>query len=122
VPHLLKNKLYAFLYANNRLKEYRFLDEYITYDFETVVKYVGEHYGKASFQESTLHPLSVAWTVRVRDKERKRSEFLYRDEMDEGTFIDRWLNAMFKDAYRIHTSRENYYKSLKLPVYLQRFT
>jgi hypothetical protein len=39
--------------------------------------------------------------------------------MDESTFINQWLNKMFKDAERIHKSRENYYKRLKLPYYLQ---
>jgi hypothetical protein len=43
VLHLLKNKLYAFLYANDRVEEYRFVDEYITYDFETVTKSVCMH-------------------------------------------------------------------------------
>jgi hypothetical protein len=118
VPHFLKNKLYAFLYANKRLEQYRFLDEYITYDFETVTKHVNEHYGKSSFQDSTLHPLSVAWTIRVRNSP-EISEFLYRAKMDESTFIDQWLNNIFKDAEKVHNSRESYYKSLKLPAYLQ---
>jgi hypothetical protein len=63
VPHLLKNKLYVFLYTNDHFEEYRFLDKYITCDFETVNKTVGENYGKRSFQDSTLRPLSVALTL-----------------------------------------------------------
>jgi hypothetical protein len=106
VPHLLNNKLYAFLYANERLVEYRFIGEYITYDFETVTKLVGRSYGKTSFQDSTLHPLSVAWTIHT--FQGQHSEFLYRDVMDEYEFVDRWLNELFTDALEIHKSREDY--------------
>jgi hypothetical protein len=60
IPHLMKNKLFAFLYANNRVSEYRYLDEYITYDFETISKSVNEKFGKSSNQDSTLHAVSVA--------------------------------------------------------------
>jgi hypothetical protein len=104
------------------MSEHKFLDEYLTYDFETVTKPINERYGNSSFQESTLHGLSVAWIYRVRDESKKtmieRSKFLYRDQMDEHTFINQWLNDMFKDAELIYKSREAYYKSLNLPEYL----
>jgi hypothetical protein len=40
LPHFFKNKLYAFLYANNRLEEYRFLDEYLTYDLRVLERII----------------------------------------------------------------------------------
>jgi hypothetical protein len=38
IPHLFKNHLYSFLLAYNRKSQYQVLRNYITYDFETVMR------------------------------------------------------------------------------------
>jgi hypothetical protein len=38
IPHVQKNPIFAYLLAHNRKNEYRVIQEYITYDFETVMK------------------------------------------------------------------------------------
>jgi hypothetical protein len=38
IPHIQKNPVYAYLLAHNRSNEYRVIQEYTTYDFETVKK------------------------------------------------------------------------------------
>jgi hypothetical protein len=38
VPHIQKNPVYSYLLAYNQRSEYRVIQEYITYDFETVMK------------------------------------------------------------------------------------
>jgi hypothetical protein len=87
LPHIFRNDLYAFLYANNRLNEYQYLGDYVTFDFETVTKTVQKSFGKSSFQDSTLHPLSVAWTTHLNGN--NKSEFLYCDQMNEKSFINK---------------------------------
>jgi hypothetical protein len=38
IPHIQKNPIFAYLLACNRKDEYKVIQEYITFDFETVVK------------------------------------------------------------------------------------
>jgi hypothetical protein len=38
IPHIQKNPIFAYLLAHNRKNEYRVIQEYITFDFETVMK------------------------------------------------------------------------------------
>jgi hypothetical protein len=38
IPHLFKNQVYSFLLSYNRKKEYQVIRNYITYDFETVMR------------------------------------------------------------------------------------
>jgi hypothetical protein len=38
IPHIQKNPVFAYLFANNRKNDYEMIEEYITFDFETVMK------------------------------------------------------------------------------------
>jgi hypothetical protein len=38
IPHLFKNHLYSFLLAYNRKNQYQVIRNYITFDFETIMK------------------------------------------------------------------------------------
>ncbi|KAA6374783.1 MAG: hypothetical protein EZS28_029690, partial [Streblomastix strix] len=64
VPHIMQNKTYAYLLANNRENEFKPTQYYITYDFETVEKVINKDFGKSSKQISQLVPLSVASTIK----------------------------------------------------------
>ncbi|KAA6369314.1 MAG: hypothetical protein EZS28_035159 [Streblomastix strix] len=63
-PHIMQNKTYAYLLANNRENEFKPTSYYITYDFETVEKVINKDFGKSSKQISQLVPLSVASTIK----------------------------------------------------------
>ncbi|KAA6386141.1 MAG: hypothetical protein EZS28_018329, partial [Streblomastix strix] len=63
-PHIMQNKTYAYLMANNRENEFKPTSYYITYDFETVEKVINKDFGKSSKQISQLVPLSVASTIK----------------------------------------------------------
>jgi hypothetical protein len=80
-------------------------------------KIVDEEFGKSCNQDSTLHAVSVAWTICMNKKQDLK--FLFRDSMDESGLFNSWLNKLFEDALSIHKCQEKYIKKLKLPFYLQ---
>ncbi|KAA6371011.1 MAG: hypothetical protein EZS28_033462, partial [Streblomastix strix] len=63
-PHIMQNKFYQYLLANNRENEFKPTQYYMTYDFETVEKVINKDFGKSSKQISQLVPLSVASTIK----------------------------------------------------------
>jgi hypothetical protein len=112
IPHIFKNLLFAHLYAHGRTEEYVPLNQYIVYDFETVSKKKGEKFCHAGTWDSTLHPISVAWTVKA---ETTTTHSLYRAEMNEKEFISMFLEKVFNAAEEIYYNRIQYYESLNLP-------
>ncbi|KAA6386371.1 MAG: hypothetical protein EZS28_018101 [Streblomastix strix] len=63
VPHIMQNKTYRYLLANNRTSEFKPTQYIITYDFETYEQKVNTNFGKDSKLISKLIPLSVASTI-----------------------------------------------------------
>ncbi|KAA6390015.1 MAG: hypothetical protein EZS28_014457 [Streblomastix strix] len=63
-PHIMHNKTYQYLLANGRENEYKPTQYFITYDLETVPKFVNKKFGKSSYQMYELFPLSIASTIR----------------------------------------------------------
>ncbi|KAA6369953.1 MAG: hypothetical protein EZS28_034520, partial [Streblomastix strix] len=63
VPHIMQNKTYRYLLANNRTSEFKPTQYFITYDFETYEQKVNTDFGKDSKLISKLIPLSVASTI-----------------------------------------------------------
>jgi hypothetical protein len=112
IPHIFKNPLYAYLYARGRTQEYIPINQYIVYDFETVAMKKGEKFGHASTWDSTLHPISVAWTVKA---ETTTTHSLYRAEMNEEEFISMFLEKVFDADEEIYNNQIGYFESLNLP-------
>ncbi|KAA6393629.1 MAG: hypothetical protein EZS28_010844 [Streblomastix strix] len=75
-PHIMQNKTYVYLLANNRENEFQPTQYYITYDFETVEKIINKEFGKSSKQLSQLVTLSVASTIKNKQDSIQDSEYV----------------------------------------------
>ncbi|KAA6378633.1 MAG: hypothetical protein EZS28_025840 [Streblomastix strix] len=69
VPHILNNVSYKYLLAHGREDEFKPTKYYITYDIETVERIVNEQFGDNSKQISILEPLSIASTIKIKNKQ-----------------------------------------------------
>jgi hypothetical protein len=115
VPHIFKNPVFAYLLAHNRINEYQYITEYMTYDFETVQTLINEKFGDKSRCNAELSPMSVAWSCRT-DTTETSSMFIGKDTQE--TFINNWLDRLFVDAQAIYKNREIYYDTLNLPEFI----
>jgi hypothetical protein len=97
IPHIQKNPIFAYLLAHNRKNEYRIIHEYITFDFETVMKKESHKISDETFSYAQQLPLSVVYYT----NDSKTSKFIYRGENTCEEFINSWLNSLFTDAERI---------------------
>jgi predicted nucleic acid-binding protein len=70
--HTQKNPIFAYLLAYNRKNEYRVIQEYITYDFETVMKKEIQKISDKTFSYAQQLPLSVAYYI----NDSKTSKFI----------------------------------------------
>jgi hypothetical protein len=52
IPHIQKNSVFAYLLANNRKNDYEMIEEYITFDFETVMK---KNHIKFLIKQKSMH-------------------------------------------------------------------
>jgi hypothetical protein len=57
--------------------------------------------------------LSVSYYIK--GKKFKFSKFVYKGKDENETFINNWLESMFKDAGRIYRDEYVYYAKLNLP-------
>jgi hypothetical protein len=100
--------------SHNRLAEYKYIKNYITYDFETVMKKTDVNYGSKSHCSAELYPLSVAWSCRVNEHATTKSKYVgcakYYNQ-----FINEWIHELFIDANQINIDRVAYINSLNLP-------
>jgi hypothetical protein len=111
VPHLQKNPVLAYLLAHDRVDEYQYIRDYMTYDFETMTAPINKEYGKKCVCNGILSPLLVTWTIKNNKKVDSKSKF---NTNSPNEFINDWLN-MFEDAEEIYKSQNSYYESLNLP-------
>jgi hypothetical protein len=100
IPHLFKNHLYSFLLAHNRKSKYQVIRNYITYDFETVMRKKNVKITEKTTCYAEQLPLSVSYYVK--GKKFNFSKFVYKGKDENETFINNWLESMFKDAGRIY--------------------
>jgi hypothetical protein len=61
IPHIQKNPIFAYLLAHNRKNEYQVVQEYITFDFETVMKKETHKITEKTESYAQQLPLSVAY-------------------------------------------------------------
>jgi hypothetical protein len=66
---VMRNELWAYLFAHNRKEEYKPETNYLVFDIETVNGIVNESFGKGSVLESTLPVITSAWGVITGEKE-----------------------------------------------------
>jgi ssDNA-binding Zn-finger/Zn-ribbon topoisomerase 1 len=102
VPHIQNNNYYAFLIANGRENEFQPIRNYITYDFETASMIIEKSFGDASTLDSTLHPISVAHSVRINGETTTKS--FYINTKNEESFINEWMNELISDAEQVYKS------------------
>ncbi|KAA6369445.1 MAG: hypothetical protein EZS28_035028, partial [Streblomastix strix] len=96
VPHILSNKTYKYLLANNLTHLFKFTRYYITYDIETLEKKVNEKFGDSSQVTVTLIPYAIASTVKLANG---IHSFYYDIRTDN--FLDKWLEQLFEEAKQV---------------------
>jgi hypothetical protein len=115
ILHIQKNPTFAYLLAHNHKNKYQVIQEYITYDFETVMKReIQKITDKTSYTQQ--QPPSV--TYYINNNESKTSKFLYRRTNVNEIFINNWFNSLFTDVQKIFESQVSYYNSLDLLQYI----
>jgi hypothetical protein len=118
-PHakyLMSNPLYAYLFAHGRINEYHFLSDYITFDFETMTKTTNNHYGSRSVCEGYFYHITAAWCVKC--DEEIYHHAIHRNADSNEEFINKFIEALFKEGIGIFGRQTDYYKSLNLPEYI----
>ncbi|KAA6399668.1 MAG: hypothetical protein EZS28_004801 [Streblomastix strix] len=112
VPHILSNKTYKYLLANNLTHLFKPTRYYITYDIETLEKKVNEKYGDISQVTATLIPYAIASTVKLASG----IHSFYHDIRTED-FLDKWLEQIFEEAKQV--KKDNKYIDETIPQYYE---
>ncbi|KAA6368875.1 MAG: hypothetical protein EZS28_035598, partial [Streblomastix strix] len=112
VPHILSNKTYKYLLANNLTHLFKPTQYYITYDIETLEKKVNEKFGDCSQVIATLVPYTIASTVKSVSG---IHSFYYDIRIDN--FMDKWLEQLFEEAVQV--KKDNKYKDETVPQYFE---
>ncbi|KAA6382637.1 MAG: hypothetical protein EZS28_021836 [Streblomastix strix] len=112
VPHILSNKTYKYLLANNLTHLFKPTQYYITYDIETLEKKVNEKFGDCSQVIATLVPYAIASTV----KSVSGIHSFYFDIRTDD-FLDKWLEQLFEEAKQV--KKDNKYKDETIPQYFE---
>ncbi|KAA6312975.1 MAG: hypothetical protein EZS28_055833, partial [Streblomastix strix] len=112
VPHILSNKTYKYLLANNLTHLFKPTRYYITYDIETLEKKVNEKFGDSSQVTATLIPYAIASTVKLASG----IHSFYYDIRTED-FLDKWLQQLFEEAKQV--KKDNKYIDETIPQYFE---
>ncbi|KAA6393393.1 MAG: hypothetical protein EZS28_011081 [Streblomastix strix] len=112
VPHILSNKTYQYLLANNLTHLFKHNQYYITCEIETLEKKVNEKFGDCSQVIATLVPYAIASTV----KSVSGIHSFYFDIRTEN-FIEKWLEQVFEEAKQV--KKDNKYKHETIPQYFE---
>ncbi|KAA6368309.1 MAG: hypothetical protein EZS28_036164, partial [Streblomastix strix] len=112
VPHILSNKTYKYLLANNLVHLFKPTQYYITYDIETLEKKVNEKFGDSSQITATLIPYAIASTVKLASG----IHSFYYDIRTEN-FLDKWLQQLFEEAKQV--MKDNKYNDETIPQYYE---
>ncbi|KAA6366738.1 MAG: hypothetical protein EZS28_037735, partial [Streblomastix strix] len=112
VPHILSNRTYKYLLANNLTHLFKPTRYYITYDIETLEKKVNEKFGDSSQVTATLIPYAIASTVKLASG----IHSFYYDIRTED-FLDKWLEQLFEEAKQV--KKDNKYIDETIPQYFE---
>ncbi|KAA6356981.1 MAG: hypothetical protein EZS28_047492, partial [Streblomastix strix] len=112
VPHILSNRTYKYLLANNLTHLFKPTQYYITYDIETLEKKVNEKFGDSSQVTATLIPYAIASTVKLASG---IHSFYYDIRTDN--FLDKWLEQLFEEAKQV--KKDNKYNDETIPQYYE---
>ncbi|KAA6370667.1 MAG: hypothetical protein EZS28_033806, partial [Streblomastix strix] len=112
VSHILSNKTYKYLLANNLTHLFKPTQYYITYDIETLEKKVNEKFGDCTQVIATLVPYAIASTVKSVSG---IHSFYYDIRTDD--FLDKWQEQLFEEAKQV--KKDNKYKDETIPQYFE---
>ncbi|KAA6401134.1 MAG: hypothetical protein EZS28_003344 [Streblomastix strix] len=112
VPHILSNKIYKYLLANNLTHLFKPTQYYITYDIETLERKVNEKFGDCSQVIATLVPYAIASTVKSASG---IHSFYYDIRTDD--FLDKWLEQLFDEGKQV--KKDNNYQDETIPQYFE---
>ena len=110
VPHILNNKTYEYLLANDRIDEFKPTRFYMTYDFETMEDKTFTYSTESTEIKASLVPLSVATSVKLPNDMIKT---IYYDLRDGDDFIVKWIQELFNIAPQVVAA--NKYQDSKIP-------
>jgi hypothetical protein len=111
VPHIQKNKIFAYLFAHDRINEYEPIRNYITFDFKTIEHRENKRISEKMISLGTLIPISIAWTIK--GKSTKTKFLMNEDSQNIDIFINNWLNQMFQDVQEIYEIRKKFNEKMK---------
>ncbi|KAA6404464.1 MAG: hypothetical protein EZS28_000015 [Streblomastix strix] len=112
VPHILSNKTYKYLLANNLTHFFKPTRYYITYDIETLENKVNEKFGDSSQVTAILIPYAIDSTVKFASD---IHSFYYDIRTDD--FLDKWLEQLFEEAKQV--KKDNKYIDETIPQYFE---
>ncbi|KAA6385258.1 MAG: hypothetical protein EZS28_019214 [Streblomastix strix] len=112
VPHILSNKTYKYLFANNLTHLFERTQYFVTYDIETLQKKINEKFGDCSQVTATLIPYAIASNVKL-------SNGIHSINYDIRTenFLDKWLEQLFEEAKQV--KKGNKYNDETIPQYYE---
>ncbi|KAA6383853.1 MAG: hypothetical protein EZS28_020623 [Streblomastix strix] len=112
VPHILSNKTYKYLLANNLTHLFKPTRYYITYDIETLENKINEKNDDSSQVTATLIPYAIVSTVKLTSG----IHSFYYDIRTEN-FLDKWLEQLFEEAKQV--KKDNKYIDETFPQYYE---
>ena len=127
LPHLKSQKLLAYLVGKGLTNilgqpitpqqvKYLTVNSYITYDFETMENKLDEQAGNSTVIKASLHPLSVAWTVRTNEIKTYYIDMRSSPSNDPEYFVKEFMRQLWVCAQEVkdyETKRfEEYYKDI----------
>ncbi|KAA6387051.1 MAG: hypothetical protein EZS28_017423 [Streblomastix strix] len=112
VPHILFNKTYKYLLANNLTYLFKPTRYYITYDIETLQKKVNEKFDDSSQVTTTLIPYAIASTIKLASG---INSFYYDIRTED--FLDKRLEQIFEEAKQV--KKDNKYTDETTPQYYE---
>ncbi|KAA6334612.1 MAG: hypothetical protein EZS28_053047, partial [Streblomastix strix] len=112
VPHILSNKTYKNLLANNLANLFKSTQYYTIYDIETLEKIVNEKFGDCQQVTATLITYDIASTVKLANG---IHSFYYDIRTDDQ--IHMWFEQLFEEAKQVKKDNKN--KDETIPQYYE---
>ena len=112
VPHIQKQKIYEFLYANGLQDYFKPTQYYMTFDFETL-NYLPDEDEKQMSKSTELNahiiPFMVSTYVKL-PSEHKLQNFCY--DIDGKEFINKWFDFLFEYSEKVCDANKNMYREV----------
>jgi hypothetical protein len=107
-PHIQKQKIYEFLFANKLERYFKPTQYYITYDFESLENPIDEKISEKTTLNAHHIPFMVSSVVKLPNEQITRN-FCFADNKH---FIDDWLEFVFENAAKVSQANKELYQDV----------